>query len=183
MIILAIGILLLYFYMSNRTDSPKETTVKELSEIGLLLGKDIELNYPDSPREVIKLYSRMTKCLYSDIEEADAEALAIKMKDLYDEEFFANYPEPQYLEDVRTDIDEYAYAERRISSYLIEKSSLTVYNEIEGRECATLNASFTTREKSGLNKTTEKFLLRKSNDGKWKILGWKIIENIDIQVD
>lgn len=182
MVILAIGTLLFYFYMSNRTKSTVETVV-EKSEIELILEKDFKQNYPASPREVIKIYSRMIKCLYSGISEKQVEALALKLRELYDEEFLTNNPVQEHLEEVKIEVDDYASSNRKISSYLIEKSSLVVYSAINKRECATLNASFKIREKSDLTKTTERFLLRLDGDGKWKILGWELIEDMDIDAE
>ncbi|MDF2544734.1 MAG: hypothetical protein K0S47_4452 [Herbinix sp.] len=183
MIMVTAVLIPVYFYITNRINNEEENPSIQKTEIEVLKEKDLELNYPASPREVIKLYSRFLKSLYSDINEEDFNTLAIKIRDLYDNELLGVNPEEEYLNNLSSEIAGHRKNGGKISNYLIEKSDLVQYSEKEGKEYATINASFTIWEKTGLTKTTEKFLLRKDSEGKWRILGWEIIPDIDIETD
>ena len=80
-----------YFYLSNR--KPKEAaedTETTVSVAQQLLLKNIDDDYPPTPREVLKLYSDITVCFYSE-EYTDEELtqLALQIEKLYDEELIA----------------------------------------------------------------------------------------------
>jgi hypothetical protein len=50
--------------------------------------------------------------------------------------------------------------------------------EMDGREYATVFVSYFILE-DGKASETRKFLMRKSEDGKWKILGWEIEPGVE----
>ena len=55
----------IFFYFKTTQNVTDEETVAK-TEIEKLLKKDMENNYPGTPKEVLKLYGRMTQCLYND---------------------------------------------------------------------------------------------------------------------
>ena len=59
-IVLLILVVGYYFYLSNRDVEPKEEDV-ELTEAQELLLRDLERNYPPTPKEVVKYYFEITK--------------------------------------------------------------------------------------------------------------------------
>ena len=63
--VLAIMCIVYFFYLSNRK-STKDATDKSVAnqEVAALTTKDIDKNYPESPKEVVKLYARITKAYY-----------------------------------------------------------------------------------------------------------------------
>ena len=66
-----------FMYLSNREPS-QTATEKDLAkqEVDNLTTIDIEKNYPESPKEVIKLYARITKAYYKgNLTDAQIEAL------------------------------------------------------------------------------------------------------------
>ncbi len=52
-----------YFYLSNYMKNDDETIVTAVQEVLL---KNLEDDYPPTPREVLKYYSDITKCLYNE---------------------------------------------------------------------------------------------------------------------
>ena len=76
-----------YFYLSNR--KPKEAaedTETTVSAVQKLLLKNIDDDYPPTPREVLKLYSDITVCFYSeDYTDEELTQLALQIEKLYDE--------------------------------------------------------------------------------------------------
>ena len=57
------------------------------TEVGKLLAKDLELEYPGTPTEVVKLFWRLNKCMYNtNMKEKDRKALYEQQRTLYDED-------------------------------------------------------------------------------------------------
>ena len=54
-----------YYYLTNRSPRSVETTGKT-DEITSVLSKNLEKDYPASPRAVIKYYNRILLCLYNE---------------------------------------------------------------------------------------------------------------------
>ena len=56
------------------------------TEVGKLLAKDLDLEYPGTPTEVVKLFWRINKCLYNtNMKEKDQKALFQQLRRLYDD--------------------------------------------------------------------------------------------------
>jgi hypothetical protein len=175
MTILAIIILLFYYYWSNRTTPLEDASGDNLTEVEKLINKDLELYYPETPREVVKLFSSMIKNLYDNPKDEEVEALAIKIRELYDEEFLASNPQEVYLQNLYTDIAAWKEKDRRITNYLLVNEDLEKESEIEGVKFSVNYVSFTIQE-NGKFTETWKILLRQGEDKNWKILGWQVAE-------
>ena len=92
-----------YYYLSHRTvDEPEEVTISQAQD---LLLRDLNRNYPPSPKDVVKYFFDITSCLYNEkLSEADVEALAMKVQELYDDELIANNPKDEYLTELKSEI-------------------------------------------------------------------------------
>ena len=99
-----------YYYLSHR-DSGKE---KEMSEVEMIVSKDLEKSYPKTAREVVKFYNRILKCYYSQEYSSDQlEKMAEQARMLMDEELKEMNPQDLYLEAVKTDISNYEEIKRQ----------------------------------------------------------------------
>jgi len=177
MSLLALIIIAIYLYFSNRTEPLVDPSVENMSEIERLLDQDLDLYYPETPREVTKLFSRMLKVLYdTDTKQDELEVIALKIRDLYDDEFLTSNPEDTYLTGLYTDIATWKEAGRRITNFIVADEDANQISEIDGVNYAIVNVSFTIQENG---KFIEKWevMLRQGKDKKWKILGWKTISN------
>lgn len=166
--------------MENKREQALEQEFIESSnkEVNAVLKKDFDTNYPNTPREVLKNYSRIISCLYNynDLSEKELLALTEQVRKLFDEELLAANPLDKQLEDLKADIDEYQKVNRSISNYVIDKDSAIVEKKVNERECANVNVSYLLHEGKGYTKTYEQFMLRKDEKNHWKILGWKLSE-------
>ncbi len=173
MTIFAVIILITYYYWSYRTQ-PLSSTEEKLTEIGKLVNKDLELYYPGTPKETVKLFAAMMKALYDNPKDKDREQLALKIRELYDQEFLDNNPKDTYLAKLDADLEEWETKGRKITNYLLIEEEQDKESEIDGVKYAAQYISFTIQENS---KYTEiwNVLLRQDSDGHWKILGWEPI--------
>ncbi len=174
--ILVVVIIALLFYMDWMRGNSKEkaATDKTMTEVEKLLDRDLKTNYPETPREVAKYYSSITKALYSGLKDEEVEKLAKRILELYDEEFLQNNQEEQYLKDLYSDIAAWNKAGRRITNFLLVNEDKEEKAEIQGREYATIYVSYFILEEEKASET-RRFLMRKSEDKKWKILGWELV--------
>ena len=84
--VLALMCIAYFFYLSNRK-STKDATDKSVwnQEVAALTTKDIDKNYPESPKEVVKLYARITKAYYkTSLTDEQIEALGTNARKLFD---------------------------------------------------------------------------------------------------
>ena len=128
------------------------------TEVGKLLAKDLDLEYPGTPTEVVKLFWRINKCIYNtNMKEKDRKALYHQLRLLYDEEFLkqkGNSEEEMY-EALKKDIKTFDDAKNFISSYIVQEDDQVKYAEVDGKEEAMLVASVLQTSKK--SKTTESY--------------------------
>lgn len=163
----AVIVITFYYYITNRTEALEEN----ISEVEVLLSKDLQTYYPATPKDVVKLYSKMLQTLYTDLEEEQVKDLAIKIRELYDTELLENNPQEDYLNNIYTEIIEWNNAERSITNFSFIKDKEKLTSVIDGREYATILVVYTFEERA---KHLEewRFLLRRDEAENWKILGW-----------
>lgn len=177
--IAAAALILAGYYMLDRKGllAGDEAEALPKTEVGKLEAKDLELEYPSTPTEVVKLYWRFNKCMYNtSMKDKDFESLLKQLRLLYDDEFLAadgnSYEE--MLSSFQEDKKAFNKANRVISSYTVDAESDVEYGAIDDRECASLTTStLETINKSKNTQTYAKFMCRRDEDGKWKILGWE----------
>ena len=180
MLVFGVVIVAVYFRFSTSTSPIIEKSSSNKTELELLLTKDIEEDYPSSPREVIKLYTRIMKNFYNeDLTDEQVNHLAEKIRYLYDEELLANNTYENYLLELKVEISEYKEAKRTIMNEIIDDSDKVKYYTMDEREYASLTAVFTTKEKDSHKKIYEDFILRKDEHGNWKIVGWKLSDKTE----
>lgn len=180
MVLLALVILGFYYRFTN--DSGSNRFSKEKSEVDILINKDIEGNYPASPREVLKTYCKISKIFYSKaLNDKEINLLAEQLRKLFDEELLNNNPIDPYLENLKSEIKEYKAKKQKIVNYMIQKGEEVKYWEKQDQEYASIVVSYLIEKDGKYMKTYEKFVLRKDADGEWKILGWTLTDKIDIK--
>lgn len=182
---LIIGIILMclvlgyYYYLSNKKEDVKEETSVTLTAVQEVLMKNLDSNYPPSPREVLKYYGELAQCLHNETySDEEFLQLAVQAQKLYDDELIANQTQDQYIQDLQWDINNMKQQEIVISSYTPASSTDVDYFDADGYSWAKLNLTFTLRQGTALNMTEEVFLLRKDEEGHWKIYGWKLAEDV-----
>lgn len=172
--LILIGLILGYFfYLSVRKgkDTDKDTQVGAVQEV---LMRNLDKNYPPSPREVLKYFGELTQCFYSEeYTEEEFYQLAMKVQELYDDELIANKTQEQYVEDLRWDIAQFKDQNTVVSSYSLPSSTDVNFFTQDGYSWARLYVEFTLRTGTHLNLANEIFLLRRDDNGHWKIYGWE----------
>ena len=128
--IIAVILVMIYVNQTRQANKQKETSLEILSEVEKLLEMDLDNDYPKTPRDVAKLHGDMTRLLYSGLEDGEIKNLAIKIRDLYDEEFLSKNPEEQYLTNLYSDIALWNQVNRRIEYNLVANKENEEFYEL-----------------------------------------------------
>lgn len=175
-IVVAVCVVVLYYLISEgKLESSGISTANE-SEVQKLLEKDIDTSYPETPAEVVKLYWRYNKCIYNNAGgEKNTKGLLKQIRKFYDTELLEGEGNSwdEMLKQVKNEQAEYAKKKRTISTYVVQPNSTVQYADLDGKESAAVMSGVLTKEKSKRLQVYEKFICRKDQDGRWRILGWK----------
>lgn len=179
MLVIAATVIALYYGLTNGTKK-KSKEEEPKTEVEKLIAKDIAKEFPETPRETVKLYSRIISCFYKEtITEEELEKLVVQIRLLFDEELNENNPYDAYLERLKSEIADYKGKKLVIDNYQIEKGSSVSYYEKDEKEYANVLASYILRDEKKHTNTNEQFILRKDEKEQWKILGWQLVNDVD----
>ena len=181
--IIIIGLILVaavagYAVSLNRRKAVAEADT-QVTAVQKVLMRDLERNYPPSPKEVVKYFAEITKCFYND-EYTDEELtqLAEKIQGIYDDELIANKSQEDYLNDLNAEIADMKKEKCTISSYVLSASVDVEEFTENGYNCARLYCTFNVKQgTNGTVASMEEFVLRKDEDGHWKIYGWDLVKD------
>jgi len=166
---------LAYFYVINNRIKTVEEDVQSITAVQELLIKNLDEDYPNTPKEVVKLYSEITRCFYGeDYTEEELEKLATMSRKLFDDELVANQTDESYLRALKGEIVSYRQQNKSISSYSVSSSADVQYYNYEGHEWAQLIAMYSVRTGGKIEPCKERYLLRKDENDHWKIFGFRV---------
>lgn len=163
----------LYFFFTNR-DNKKVEQVALSEQVQKVIGTDFEMDYPSTPREVIIQLNEIFDCYYkNDLDDKTLEKVMAQERILFDQELLEVNSFDTQLEGLKEEILDYEKSKRTLVSSSVEKSSTVKYWTAEGKDYAGIIASYTSKDKE-VTKSYERYILRKDDQGKWRILGWEL---------
>lgn len=175
LVILAIMIVGYYYYLSNRKAvSRQDTQYEVMTPVQKVLSRNMETNYPSTPREVVKYFSDITQCFYNE-EYSDEELyeMAARMREIYDDQLVANQTEDDYMTQLKTDIEDFKENKRTISGYSLTSTLDVETFEANGDDWARLHCLYSIKEGVLINSDMV-FVLRRDAEGHYKIFGWEL---------
>ena len=148
-----------------------------VSAVQNVLLRNLDNDYPATPKELVKYYGDITKCLYNEnYSEEQLAQMADKMIALYDDELAENNPRDQYIVDLKAAVKDFSDKNYTIISYTTSSSTDVEEYTHEGRKCASLYCTYSIKTGADYVSSKQVFVLRKeSGTGHWKILGFDII--------
>ncbi len=156
---------------------------KKNTEAQTILAKDIDRNYPATVREVVRLFSRISQCYHNQtVSEEELTKLIEMQRKLFDEEFLYNNPLDNFTNKLTAEIDAAKEKKQEMVSWRVQKQSSVKNWKDEENSFASIVASYTMNtKKEGYTRTYEQFLLREDENGRWKIVGWRLTDPIEIE--
>ena len=172
----------LYYQYTNNINKPKqEDETTKLSTFEKVMGLDLEKDYPISAREIVDYFNQIQLCYYNEeMSDSNIEKLAKRARLLFDEELLKENKYDDYLENLKLDIDDYKSKDKKITKIILDDASDIEYSEIDGVSYAKVECIYYLSMDSETDKVPEKYALRKGDDGKWKILGFTVLNPDEI---
>lgn len=175
--VVCIGLIVgLFYYFTVQKRASVEDNV-ELTEVQKLITEDLDKNYPVTPREVVKFYNRIITSYYGEeYTDDELEQLGDQARKLFDDELLENNPRDEYFTSLRADIADYKEKSKTIMNSNVCDSNDVNYQTVDGDECAYVTSSYFVNENKAYSRTYQMYVLRKDEDGNWKILVFYQIE-------
>lgn len=171
LIIFAAIVLFVFFRMtqnaSQRQDKPKEQT-----ELEKLLSYDFDNEYPKTARDVMKLYCRYLKAVYSkDTSDEAVGLLNSQMRRLYAKELLDYNDESGQLEALKEERASYKKEKMSLVGYVVAEASQIVYDTIDDVEYARIRVTLNLKAGASASKEYTYVLMKDAADC-WKVYGW-----------
>lgn len=171
-----------YAYLSGTHRTEQQEAV--MSEVDTALSRDLDNDYPATPKEVIKYYNDLMKCFYN--EECTAEELqdlGRKSLQLFDEELQENNDEDTYLIRLQGEVQNYKDNKRKITSVSLAPSTNVDYYSVDGYSFARISCGYTMTENGKKTSTIMVYLLRRDDSRRWKIYGWETADQLNSKLE
>ena len=172
------------FYIVNNNSKKESAKEAELTEIQKITTRNMEKDYPATPREVIKFYNRIVKCYYGrQYSDDELEQLTDQALSMFDDDLLKKNEKESYIESVKSDAAQYEEDNKSISQTDVCDSNDVKYMTDNGDDIAYVTASYFIKTGSSYTKTYQEYVLRKDGDGDWKILTFYKIEGESSESD
>lgn len=168
-----------YYYLSHRNvtggKDERNPPVVGNANAQELIAKDILNNYPETPREVLRLYARITQAYYaSDTTDEQVEKLGAQARLLFDNELKIKQTDEEFTAALKADVANYRSINRYVSDYKVDSAANFEFKTISGKSYAIGTVLYFVRDGSQLTNSYHSYKLRKDNEGRWKILYWEL---------
>ncbi len=163
----------LFYYFTVMRGSKNVENEIELTEVQQIITRDLDLKYPETPREVVKLYSRIIDCFYAE-QYSDDEfyQLGDMARELFDKDLLEQNPRDVYFEELMAEVASYREENKKILNWSVSKTSEIKYETVGKQKYAYVDASYFLNGKKMFGFAYQTYMLRKDADGKWKILAF-----------
>ena len=179
LLVVITGVVGVFAWFQGRNIEEHQDAV--LTPVEKVLCRDLTIDYPPTPREVIKYYIEIEKCFYADdTTEEELESLGLKARELYDEELLENNKLDEYLVALKADVDRFKKSDRRFVNGIVASSVEVDRFQEDGFEFARLNCGYSIVDEGVTKRIGIVYLLRKDENKLWKIYGWDNVENVQI---
>lgn len=165
-----------FVYMRMGDGLLKNKDISKETEYEHLAKKDILANYPASPKEVLKLYQRYTKALYTEkLADEQINILTKQLRLLLDEELLQKNPLEEHLVSLKSEIASYKEQKKKITNYVVKTDDLKEWEKGD-EKYVSLVSTLGIKEGSTNDVVAQKYTLRLDDDGRWKVISFTRIE-------
>lgn len=179
LMLLVIIVLIAYYTLSLKTKKQSENIVT-MTPVQTVLNRDLNKDYPPTPKEVVKYYSEITKCFYNETyTDEELEQLAMQAKAMYDDKLAANKSDEDYINDLKAEIAGFREQNYTISSYATSASTDVERFSQDGYNFARLYCTYFIRIGTVMQSIEEVYLLRLDEKEHWRIFGWDLASAVE----
>ena len=172
MCLLVVGGLVVYYqYMRKQQMQGMEKV--PTTEAEKLIAKDMEVGYPETPTELLKLWGRINQCIYNtDLNDEEQEALFRQLRMMYSSELLEQNEESTHMKKFTDEVEEFQDNKYKIVNFSVDKGANVQYKTINKSECADIHMYYFIKKSGKCIKNHQDFALIKEDD-KWKVLGFQ----------
>ena len=171
LLVVITGVVGVFAFLSNKDQQERQEAV--MTQVEKVLIRDLSNDYPPTPKEVIKYYVEIEKCFYADdTTDEDLEALGMKARELYDEELLEINGLPDYLINLKADVERFKSQGRKIVSVAVASAINVDTFQEDGYEFARLTCGYNIIDEGVTKQMSKVYLLRRDENRLWKIYGW-----------
>ena len=182
MIIVAAALIGGYVFMTSqrgkeREQSMETETAKEMTAVQKIIAEAPYKEYPATPVQVVKYYNEITKCFYNEkYSDQELTSLSMLSRTLFDQELKDQQNDVDYLVALQADIEVFKASNITIYDSVVSPSTEVEYFTHDGYDCARLYSTYTLKSGTVYQSTKEVYILRKDEEGRWKILGFDMVK-------
>lgn len=166
-VLVVLGVLAVYYQYMKKLQL-QDTVHTPTTETEKLVAKDMDAGYPETPKEVIKLFGRINQCIYNKkLSDDDFSTLVGKLRVLYCESLQKKIHRIRWKVRFRQR-RKISSEKRKIINYSIEDENKFQYKTIDGTEMVYLKFSYFVRTDNDYN-TVNWYAILVKEDGKWRI--------------
>ena len=166
---LALGVFMALNRSKGASQSDEEDMV--LTPVQMVTSMDLKTNYPKNERAVVSAYLQITKALYNEqYSEKEFDEMEKQLVQLYDEEFLKQ--QSDYPAQLKKEVDQKKKDGYTISNFVV--------SEKDDVKLAGLQTMVSMRYKERIQTMYYNFVLRKAENGQWKIVGWEKTDQSDM---
>lgn len=175
MILIVIGF---YAYLSGKSRAAADDV--KMTQIQLVLSRDMQNDYPPTVKEVIKYYTDIQKCFYNEeCTDEEVEQLGRKARELYDDELLSINEESANLLQLKADIASFKSDKKQIGSVAVASSVNVDAFQEDGYDFARIQCTYSLIEDGQSSMSSTIYLLRRDENRRWKIYGWDLAKNVN----
>ncbi|MBO6108292.1 MAG: hypothetical protein J6P16_02680 [Eubacterium sp.] len=162
------------YYQVMKHQRMQDEVKTPTTELEKLIAKDLEIGYPETPTEVMKLWGRYNQCIYNtSVTDEEFTELLSQLRKMYSSDLLEVNSEDAQREKLKSEVEQFKDDKKKIVSYSAETGASVRYKTINDRECAYITISyFMNTGGRSYAKTFQDFILVRQND-RWKILGFR----------
>ena len=177
MVLICVVLVGFYFLLNQNEGAGNKNKTEKSTEAQLLLQKDYDRNYPATVREVVTQFARISQCLYNEeLSDEEFDGLVKQMRKLYDEELLAENPEETASDKLKAEVLIAKKNKYYMHRYQVQKLSSVK----EDNGFASIIVCITMNNDGRMEKSYEEFLLREDEKERWKIVGWRLTNPVDM---
>lgn len=168
----------LFYYTYLNNQSGRQKSELKTSQAERLLNYNFAEDYPKTVRETVKLHIQFLKLAYSgECSEQDLATINRNIRQLFDPDLLEINSEDEQLSGLKNEIEQYQSKKLKLSSFTVGEGSQVERNTEDGVEYAKTKVTLVI----GSSSAEEEYLLRKDEEGKWRIMGWQTVKDTNAE--
>lgn len=177
LLVIVIGLLSAYYAVIKIKNDEMSSEDFPSTAYDILVDRDLDISYPATPSEVLKLYNKYLKYIYNTpLSDEEFDNLVDKIRQMWSKEWLELNERTIHIATFREEVKNFMDDGKIMSNYTVSESSTAEsFVTPAGVDGKTLMSSYLYSKKKTTSKVYMKFYFL-NEDNKWKILYYEIVD-------